>query len=84
MGNIFLLIFVVWKDIKFIGTVTITTKRRKLTTFGFDLEICWIHNACHVISSDIITKMFMNPNSIPYINTRKVKILDTFNFSKDI
>lgn len=35
----FILIFLVWKDIKIIGAVTIMTKRRTQRRFRFDPEI---------------------------------------------
>lgn len=35
----FIVIFLVWKDIKIMGTVTIMTKRRTQRRFRIDLEI---------------------------------------------
>lgn len=54
-----------WKDITIIGAETVRG----------------IHMACHMISSDIITKIFMNSNAIHYIKPEQAEILDIFNSS---
>lgn len=64
----------VWKDITTIGADTIMTKRRTQSRFRFDFEIRGIHVACHMISSDIITKIFMNSNAIHYIKPEQAEI----------